>query len=1237
MSNTPSKKSNLPATSIGRYLIAASLVAILIVAGIGLFFLGPTSKGLPSPEECLRLERLKNIALAHLELAEYEEADKRLVELVKSLPTEPLGPRNLAICRLLWLESKDGPKPPLQAVQSALAALSKREPNALLPHLLAAKWELRTDPNATMEETKARQLRAIAEFQRSGELASESPVPRYLTYQFISESGNPALADTGRKALREAYELTPDNLWLLKDILDLQADEKDPTFRDTLASARERLAPVHELVRRRSDYDVAQHLADAAHEAEQGNWPLVKSLIMAHGNIIKPEDSLQSDLRHLSPHLLEFADYEFSAAFRARLAEARRDEPAPIRVKLVRAAPDDNLAQLAEPRALAVTDFDLNGTPDLLVLREQELVVLGRAEPDDAWSQIARLEIPTGFTGILTADLDEDEEARAVTNKQSDELPIPAGVKLDAERYSIADQDVVLFGPAGILILRNDRDRGTGRRTLVPVELAAELLPQTPVTAAVLVDFYHDGDLDLVLSTARGVVCWSNLMGLKFGDLTKFSILPPPETVFTSLVAVDWDRDADIDVLASGPSPGTLGILENQRHGQFRWRAFDKSFGELDASQGLAVLEADGNISWDLAGASSHGVGLALTATVRRGVNRPIRSERISPAGHAGVRTWDYDNDTWQDLVAWSEDSLAVLRGSERGTFKLAESVFDHGPKGMRDVAIADLDFDGDLDLIVAEASGVALYDNDGGNQNHWLRINLRGTREESVASGRVNHNGIGSMVEIRAGARYQAQVGIDQSLHFGLGQLAQADVARVVWPNGLPQSIVEPQANEWIQELLDLKTSCPYLYTWNGERYEFLTDLLWAAPLGLQFAEGKLAPWREWEYLKIPGERLVANDGRYSLQITEELWEAVYFDHIELLAVDHPADVEIYSNDKVGPPEISEFKVHTVRAHRTPVAARDKHGRSALEEIRRRDGVYFRGFDGRILQGLTDEHYLELDLGKLDDPRKITLFLTGWIYPTDTSLNVGIGENPALSPPRPPYVLVPDERGNWVEAMDFMGFPGGKTKTIAVDISGIFKSKDYRLRIATSAEICWDEAFFTVDEEPATIEVTSLPLVSADLHYRGFSASFPRLPNTPVTYDYEAVSRVARWPTMGGKFTRYGDVRELLLSVDDCHAVLGAGDEMTLEFAATPVRKGWKRDFLIHNVGWDKDADLNTVHGQTVEPLPFSKMKAYPFAPGENYPDSPRQRRYLREFQTREQSAAEFWKQLQPAGKGKH
>ena len=84
---------------------------------------------------------------------------------------------------------------------------------------------------------------------------------------------------------------------------------------------------------------------------------------------------------------------------------------------------------------------------------------------------------------------------------------------------------------------------------------------------------------------------------------------------------------------------------------------------------------------------------------------------------------------------------------------------------------------------------------------------------------------------------------------------------------------------------------------------------------------------------------------------------------------------------------------------------------------------------------------------------------------------------------------------------------------------------------------------------------------------------------------------------------------------------VMGPGDELTIEFIVPPEEPpaGWKRDFVLYNVGWDKDADLSTVYGQSSEPYPFKAMTRYPLAPDESEPTSPEYRHYLKVYQTRE------------------
>ena len=131
--------------------------------------------------------------------------------------------------------------------------------------------------------------------------------------------------------------------------------------------------------------------------------------------------------------------------------------------------------------------------------------------------------------------------------------------------------------------------------------------------------------------------------------------------------------------------------------------------------------------------------------------------------------------------------------------------------------------------------------------------------------------------------------------------------------------------------------------------------------------------------------------------------------------------------------------------------------------------------------------------------------------------------------------------------------------------------------------------------------------------------------------YDYNQVDTNPKWPPMAGRFTRYGDVAALLRTEDDQLVVMGSGDEMTIRFRAPdkPLPSGWRRDFILYNVGWDKDTDLNTVYGQTVEPLPFRAMRRYPIPVDQPAPDTPEYHDYLQQYQTRTQDAGRFWKAL--------
>ena len=164
-----------------------------------------------------------------------------------------------------------------------------------------------------------------------------------------------------------------------------------------------------------------------------------------------------------------------------------------------------------------------------------------------------------------------------------------------------------------------------------------------------------------------------------------------------------------------------------------------------------------------------------------------------------------------------------------------------------------------------------------------------------------------------------------------------------------------------------------------------------------------------------------------------------------------------------------------------------------------------------------------------------------------------------------------------------------------------------------------------------------SCELVDSDLQYRGFSRriyddnALFRNGRAPECYDHQSVTTEPRWAPITGRFTRYGNTSPLLVDHDDKMVVMGPGDALTVEFAVPPepVRTGWKRDFVLKNVGYDKDADLNTIYGQSSEPFPFRAMSRYPFAADDQVPNSPDYKQYVDEWQTREYQRQPFWDAL--------
>ncbi len=889
-----------------------------------------------------------------------------------------------------------------------------------------------------------------------------------------------------------------------------------------------------------------------------------------------------------------------------------------------------------------------------------------------------------GASAAVPEDLEWSRYSELYETLEPEAFPAPEARPVFAPETVASGLDP---GSAGLAVLDADGDgeadllaySSRGARLLAggrrPV--AAGLGDLEGVTALAAGDFDDDGLPDLAVATGDGVVLLANRKGA-------FAPHPLPDALgevlhrpYRALWWLDVDRDYDPDLLLLGERPA---LLRNDGDGTFSDHTADFPFVAgrplaaalchvVSDHQGLdlAVAYADhpGVLYRDRLGGRYEAVPLpALAAGTRSLVATDLDHDGeidLAAAGDGGVAVLvndghegftahrveglagapgalapvDPDDRGVSDLVAGD----ALLRNRGRGRFEADGAAFAAGKApaaggaggAVRALAAADFDGDGREDLAAVTSGGdVVLLANRTKADGRFLRVRLAGIKNPKLAPG--------ALVEVKAGTLYQKKPYRGVPLVFGLDGHERADTVRITWPNGLIQNETRQAAgaSPVYPEAQRLSGSCPMIFTWTGEGdgrgFRFLTDVLGVAPLGASSGDGTYFPVDHDETIQVPGEALAPTaDGRYEVRIAEELREVAFLDQVRLVAVDHPAGLDVFVNSKFKGPPFPEHRLFGVGRRRYPVTAVDGRGRDVRGRLLARDGVYPDGFR-RDDAGLAELHHLDLDFGDsahggpAPDGRAI-LVLDGWVDWADGSTFLAAaqsrarGEGPGLVLP---YLQVQDASGRWVTAVQDMGLPAGKPKTIVVDLTGKFRSASRKVRIVTSACVYWDEIFLGEDPSPPAVERTEVALAAADLRFGGFARVVvdpERKQPERFVYAEHRPAETWSWNPTPGLYTRYGDVAELLAGIDDRMVVMGSGDEIRLAFDAAslpPVRPGWKRDFLLLVDGWAKDRDANTAFGQSVEPLPFHAMSRYPYPPPEHFPDDPAHRLYRERYLTR-------------------
>jgi tetratricopeptide (TPR) repeat protein len=861
------------------------------------------------------------------------------------------------------------------------------------------------------------------------------------------------------------------------------------------------------------------------------------------------------------------------------------------------------------------------------------------------------------------------------------------------------------IGFSGRVALLHNEKNGTFK----DVTETAGIRSEVQHAGLTFIDYDHDGDIDLLVTgnadrpgaVSRKVsganAMWRNNANGTFTDVTE-SLGLQGSTPNFSAVGTDYNNDRAVDIVVTGLANGSgsasvngyMGTLvyENPREGKFvRHELWSPPMPS--ETIGVAVLDFDHDGWMDLVFTHGTAPGLTLWRNNHGKSFEQVKLPETNWVKGYGVAAFDYDNDGWVDLVAAGETK------DGKGEVRLFRNL---GPDGFKDVTLdvgldkiqlkepraiitGDYDNDGATDLLITQNHGPAvLLRNEGGNQNHWLRLSLKGLADNKSAIGtkvEVFSGGNRQKFEIAGSNGYLGQNSTD--IVVGLGDSKEADIVRMLWPTGVLEDEIQISGDKQqnFQEIDRRGSSCPTLFVWNGEQYEFVADMLGAGVVGHWIGPNQRDVPRPVEYIKIdrnairekgnsqikgachpersegsmhppasctdslPLKSAVQDDNRMerrektlSFRFMEPLEEAVYLDQVRLLAIDHPADVDVYPNEYFASnPPYPPFKVVMSRDARPPAGAWDEHGHDVLPNLLAHR--YFGDFALTQFQGFAKPHSLTLDMGDAYGGGPLWLLLHGEVeyFSANSMYAASQAGVEAISP----YVEALGANGQWKRVIDDMGFPAGGPRTMTADLTGKLPLGTRKIRITTNLQVYWDSILVDRTEQPSRDQarsqhVTSVPLVRADLEFHGYPLKIEGKPAGNVQYVYEEVSATGPYTRPAGSYTRYGDVLPLLTATDDRLAVFGSGDEVRLDFDPSrlpALPKGWVRDYFFAANGYEKDMDFYAAEGNYVAPLPFLSMGEYPYAPKKSFPLDDEHLKYVLEYNTRSMSGNEqrgYW-----------
>ncbi|MGC2328572.1 MAG: FG-GAP-like repeat-containing protein, partial [Candidatus Sulfotelmatobacter sp.] len=661
--------------------------------------------------------------LAALQVGDEIHAESKLSQVTQLVPTEPAGWANWGV---LALRNRN---------YSAAAYRFERARD------LAPRNDQIYDLLGILERDRGHSVEAIATLRKAVSLNPNNLRAAYALAEEIERHGGANSEAEFQKVMQKIVAAQPDNLAALLELARVAAKRRDTA---TLKSA------------------VARMSARASTWPAEAKHQLASLQAAADTNDLRAAATRTTFLRNALMHVPEYR--KSLSIIKAPVGEEAQPFTHFLRLEspVFESAPADTAIQFAvQPVADAGTR---------------------------RWNWIGAIQFGSaGAPAIAEADGHEVHLSTGATlpfpGGASHVAPLPEGILQVDFNYDFKT-DLVLAGAGGVRLFRQDSP------TAFTDVTAHTKLPKSVInaryTSAWAVDIDADGSLDIVLGADDGLP-----LVLRNDGEDRFLPLHP----FTGISGMrgfawaDFDGDGNPDA-AIIDGAGRLHVFMNERQGQFRESALPSG---LPVVKAIAVADANHDGLLDLLAVQTDGAIVRIsdkndgesweTAEIAK-----VPDATANLAGDVRLQVADLDNNGALDLLlapttpasGMSAAGALIWLGNSNGKFVL----LDHPVEPGLVFDTADLSGNGKLDLLGFSANGQPVQAINQGSKNyHWQVV--RPHAAQAGSDRRLNPFGVGGEIEIRAGLLVQTQAITGPQLHFGLGEQTEADVVRVVWPNG--------------------------------------------------------------------------------------------------------------------------------------------------------------------------------------------------------------------------------------------------------------------------------------------------------------------------------------------------------------------------------------------------------------------------------------------------------------------